>query len=221
MVCRILTETGKPVSGARISDPTGFHHEYGVSNERGELAIHGLRRGQKLELSAEHSELQLRGSAEVEIQPSTSVEIRMKRYELVRVSGRVVNPEGEPISSVTIDRMRWDSERHQGIGAPVAVTDGEGRFRDVGLIVGDRYVISASAEGYWKAETEEFTATAEMSQIADFILRPAVGQYFIEGRVTDTSGKPVRGARCIQTTNHSSGIPLPTKTAIIGLTIFS
>ena len=202
LVCRILTESGKPVSGARIFDPSGFHHEYGVSNEQGELSIHGPRRGQRLEIAAEHSELKLRGSAEVEIQPSASVEIRMKRYESVRVSGRAVNPEGDPIQSVNINRMRWDRERHQGIGSRVAVTDGEGRFRDVGLIVGDHYVISASAEGYWKAETEEFTATDEMSQIADFVLRPAVGQYFIEGRVTDTTGKPIRGARIY--TNHKS-----------------
>ena len=195
LFCRILTETGEPVSGARIFDPSGFRHEYGVSNEQGELSIHGPRRGRRLEIAAEHSELQLRGSAEVEIQPNASVEIRMKRYESVSVSGRVVNPEGDPIQSVNINRMRWDRERGQGIGSPVAVTDGEGRFRGVGLVVGDRYVISASAEGYWKAETEEFTATDEMSQIADFILRPAVGQYFIEGRVTDTTGKPVRGAR--------------------------
>ena len=202
LVCRILTESGKPVSGARIFDPSGFHHEYGVSNERGELSIHGPRRGQRLEIAAEHSELQLRGSAEVEIQPSASVEIRMKRFELVRVSGRAVNPDGEPISSVTVNRMWRDHERGVGIGSPVAVTDGEGRFRDVELIVGDRYVISASAKGYWKAETEEFTATDEMNQIADFILRPAVGQYFIKGRVTDTTGKPVRGARI--STSHKS-----------------
>ena len=34
-----------------------------------------------------------------------------------------------------------------------------------------------------------------MTQIADLVLLPADGQFFIEGRVTDTSGEPVRAAR--------------------------
>ena len=195
LICRILTETGEPVPGARITDPSGFHNEYGTSNERGELIIRGLRPGRRLALAVDHSELRLRGSTEVEIQPGASVEIRTKPYELVKVSGRVVNRKGEPVSSVNIDRMRWDPERHAGISSTVAVTDGEGRFREVGLIVGDQYVIYANADGYWKTETEEFTATEGMSQIDDFVLQPNIGQFFIEGRVTDTTGEPVRGAR--------------------------
>ena len=152
LVCRILTETGEPVPGATIFDTLNRLEEYGISNERGELTVHGLRRGQRLALAAEQSELKLRGSAEVEIHPGASVEIRMERFELVKVSGRVVDPKGEPIPSVNINRMRWDPERHRGISSTVAVTDGEGRFREVGLIVGDQYVISANAEGYWKTE---------------------------------------------------------------------
>lgn len=197
LVCRIMTETGEPVSSASITDPTGFHNEYGISNEQGELAIHGLRRGQKLELSAEHSELQLRGSAEVEIHPGASVEIRMERFELVKVSGQVVDPKGEPIPSVNINRMRWDTERHAGISSTVAVTDGEGRFSEVRLIVGDQYEISAVTEGYREAQTELFTASPGMNQISDLVLQPAGGAYFIEGRVTDTSGRPVNGARLV------------------------
>ena len=34
-----------------------------------------------------------------------------------------------------------------------------------------------------------------MTQIADLVLLPAGGQFFIEGRVTDTSGEPVRGVQ--------------------------
>ena len=34
-----------------------------------------------------------------------------------------------------------------------------------------------------------------MTQIADLVLLPAGGQFFIEGRVTDTSGEPIRGVQ--------------------------
>ena len=75
------------------------------------------------------------------------------------------------------------------------MTDGGGWFRGIGLIVGDEYTVSAKAEGYREAETEMFTATAEMTQIADLELLPVLGQFFIEGRIMDSAGKPVRGAR--------------------------
>ena len=50
--------------------------------------------------------------------------------------------------------------------------------------------------GIERQETE-FTATAEMTQIADLVLLPVSNQFFIEGRITDTSGAPVSGARLI------------------------
>ena len=68
---------------------------------------------------------------------------------------------------------------------------------EVGLIVGVQYVITAKAKGYWREVTEEFTATEGMSQIDEFVLRPAIGQFFIEGRIIDTSGDPVNGARLV------------------------
>ena len=194
---QILTKAGEPVAGARITSARDWHTEYGRSDESGVFTISGLQSGQSLSLKAEHSGLRLRGRAEVKVQQGASVEIRMEQYERVKVSGRVVNREGEPMSLVSIYLMRWDSQRRMGRSTTVAVTGGDGRFQEIGLIVGDEYVISANAEGYREVETEGFTATAEMTRIADLILLPTGGQFFIEGRVTDTSGVPVRGARLV------------------------
>ena len=194
-IFRTLTETGDPVAGARITDSFGGRRDYGISNEHGELTVHGLRHGQRLVLTAEQSELKLRGSADGEFQPGASVEIRMKPFKLVKVSGRVVNSNGEPIPSARINRHRWDPLRHTVIVSGVAVTNGDGWFREVGLIDGVQYKISAKAGGYWREVTEEFTATEGMSQIDDFVLRPADGRFFIEGRIIDSRGEPVIGAR--------------------------
>ena len=195
---RVLTEAGKPVPGAWITDishkAVGYM-EYGRSDELGEFAVPGLRVGQKLRLKAEQTELGLRGTAEAEVQPGASVEIRMTPYERIKVSGRVVNRKGEPMPSVNIDLMHWDSLRHMGSSSTVAVTDGNGRFRGIGVIVGDEYIVSANAEGYREAETELFTAAAEMTQIDNLVLLPVESRFFIEGRITDTSGKPTYGAR--------------------------
>ena len=195
LVGRVLTATGEPVAGARITDVRDRHKQYGRSDELGAFTAGGLRVGQTLGLKAEHSGLGLRGTVELEVQPDASVEIRMERYERVKIAGRVVDHTGKPMPSMDVHLTRWDPERHSGYGTDVAVTDDDGWFRDIELIAGDEYTISVEAEGYREAETERFTATAEMTQIADLVLLPAGGQFFIEGRVTDTSGKPVRGVR--------------------------
>ena len=195
LVGRVYTETGEPVAGARITDVRDRHKEYGRSDDSGVFTVGGLRVGQKLGLKAEHSGLELRGAVEIEVQPDASVEIRMERYGEVKISGRVIDREGKPMPSMDILLMRWDPERHSGYGTDVAVTDNNGWFREIELIVGDEYTISVEAEGYQEVETERFAATTEMTQIADLILLPAGGQFFIEGRVTDTSGEPVRGVQ--------------------------
>ena len=195
LVGQVYTETGEPVAGARITDVRDRHKEYGRSDELGTFTVGGLRVGQMLGLKAEHSGLGLRGAVEIEVQPDASVEIRMERYGEVKISGRVVDHEGKPMVSMDILLMRWDPELHSAYGTNVAVTDGDGWFREIELIVGDEYTISVEAEGYRRAETERFTATTEMTQIADLVLLPAGGQFFIEGRVTDTSGEPIRGVQ--------------------------
>ena len=211
LVGRVLTEAGEPVAGAKVTDVRDWHKEYGRSNKSGEFTVGGLRPGQKLGLKAEHSGLGLRGTAEVEVQPEASVEIRMELYGQVKVSGRVVDHEGKPMPSINIHLTHWVSQPYggyganvTGYGANVAVTDEDGRFREIWLIIGDEYTISVEAEGYREAKTERFTATAEMPQIADLVLLPAGGQFFIEGRVTDTSGEPVRDAQLsiIQQSQH-------------------
>lgn len=201
---RVLTEAREPVTGALVADAGQPLRMYGASDEQGAFMVHGLRIGQKLALKAEHNEMELRGTAEVEVQPGASVEIQMERYERVKVSGRVLNRTGEPIPSVDINVYSFNHPSDIGFMTTVTVTDGDGWFRDIELIVGDEYTISANAEKYWKAATETFTATAEMTQIADFILLPAVGQFFLEGQITNTSGQPVHGAR-VYTDHQSQG----------------
>ncbi len=192
---RVLTKAGEPVSGVIIAKGRNFLSACDTSDEQGEFTVRGLRIGQKLALKAEHSELELRGTAEVEVQPDASVEILIEPYERVKVAGRVVDRAGEPIPSVNINLLYFDRQSEIGLVSTVAVTDGDGRYREIELIVGDEYTISANAEGYWTTATETFTATAEMTQIADLILLPEVGQFYLEGRITNTSGQPVHGAR--------------------------
>ena len=195
LVGRVFTEDGEPVAGATITDVRDWYNEYGRSDGSGGFTIGGLRPGQRLGLKAEHGGLGLRGTIEIVVRPWLPVEIRMKPYERVKVSGRVIDSEGKPMRLVDVVLMHWAPKGHSAYGTIFAVTDDNGWFREIELSVGDEYEIFVEAEGYREAETGQFIATAEMTQIADLILLPAGGQFFIEGRVTDTSGEPVRTAR--------------------------
>ncbi len=190
---KVLTVAGDPVTGAWILAQGGNLRDSGKSDELGKFTVRGLRVGQKLSLKAEQTDMKLRGRAEVEVQSETPVEIQMTPYERVEVSGRVVSAEGEPTPSVNIELIHWNPLQNTGVGSTIDATSGDGRFGQIGLIVGDRYSVSASAEGYRSAETE-ITATAEMTHIADLILLPVDGRFFIEGRIMDTTGQPVHGA---------------------------
>ncbi len=192
---RLVDETGKPVAGARITNVKRRLKDYGTSDEMGMFTVGGLRIGRKIALKAVHSALGLRGTVEIEVQPEMPVEIRMKRYQRIAVSGRVVDREGKAMRLANIHLIHWDHQRGIGSDTIVAVTDNDGRFQDIALIVGDEYEIDVKLNGYRNAETEQFTATAAMNPIANLVLLPAGGQFFIEGRVTDNSGEPVRGVQ--------------------------
>ena len=197
---RAFTETGEPVVDAKIIN-LQWAHELNLSNAHGEFTLRQLRPGQKLVLKAEHRGLKLRGTVAVEVQPGASVEIQMQPYELIRISGRVLNDKGEPVPSVTIGLMHhFHTNPHIQTMPTVSLTDSDGRFKGVELIVGDQYTLSASANGYQPVQTDQFTVTASLSQIADLVLLPAAGPFFIEGRLTDTAGQPVHGAEVHITT---------------------
>ena len=192
---RTLSLDGEPVAGVVITDWEARHKQYSVSDEDGRFTIKGLRPGQKLSVRAEQRELQLRGDADLEAQPGVEAEILMEEYKTTSVSGRVVNKRGEPVPSANVGLSTRDRKimwRSTGTSAGMANSSGE--YKVTGLIVGDEYSISASANGCRDASTKTFTAAEDMPPLDDIVLSPR-GSYFLEGRVTDTDGYPVARAR--------------------------
>ena len=197
LVVRTLTEAGEPVPDAWVSDELTMDRlsNGGRSNEKGEFTLKGLHAGQPLLLKAEHGELQLRGTAEVEAQPGVPIEIRMEQYGQVEVSGRVVDEKGDPMPSVPIGLVQWDDTKGF-VGTNVAVTDSDGRYRGVKLIVGEEYMISVMptfppAEEFFMGTTGQFIATHGMTQLRDLVLRKISPEQVKETRVSVTSSREV------------------------------
>ncbi len=192
---RTLSLDGEPVAGVVITDWEAGYKQYAVSDKDGSFTIKGLRPGQKLSVRAEQRELQLRGDADLEAQPGVEAEILMEEYKTTSVSGQVVNKRGEPVPSANIGLLTRDRKimwRSTGTSAGMANSSGE--YKVTGLIVGDEYSISASADGYRDASTKTFTAAEDMPPLGDILLSPR-GNYSLEGKVTDTDGYTVARAR--------------------------
>ena len=176
LVVRTLTEAGEPVPDAWVSEELAMNNRIGGrSNERGEYIIRGPRPGQRLRLTANQRELGLSGATEVEVEPGESIQIQMEQHGKVKVSGRVVDEKGEPLPSVPIGLVQWDDTKGF-VGTNVAVTDSDGRYRGVKLIVGEEYMISVMptfppAEEFSMGTTGQFIATHGMTQLRDLVLR--------------------------------------------------
>ena len=197
LVVRTLTEAGEPVPDTRVTDEftTDRLPNGGRSNEKGEFTFRGLRTGQLLLLKAMHAEMQLRGTAEVEAQPGVPIEIRMEQYDQVEVSGRVVDEKGAPVPSVPIGLSSRDDTKGF-VTTNVAVTDSDGRYRGVKLIVGEEYMIDVvptypPTEEFFHATTGQFIATHEMPQLRDLVLRDISPEQIKETRVSVTSSREV------------------------------
>ena len=193
MVVRTLTEAGEPVPNVWVADEltTDRLPNGGRSNEKGEFTFRGLRTGQLLLLKAEHEGLQLRGTAKVEAQPGKPIEIQMEQYGQVEVSGRVVDGEGKPMPSVPIGLVQWD-DRKGFVGTNVAVTDSDGRYDGVKLIVGEVYMVNIlpefpPTEEFFHGTTGQFTATHELTQLPDLVLRKISSDQVTEHQTSVTN----------------------------------
>lgn len=184
---------GEPIPGATIASRSGFD-TYATSDQNGEFTITRLRRSQKISLKAGRADMKLRGFADLEAQPDTELEILVEKYETVSASGRVVNQQGQVVSSANIEIMRWDKVMGSGFGTSAGMANAAGEYKIPDLIVGDEYRVSAKADGYRGGHTEMFIATQDMQPLPDIVLPPE-GHFFLEGTVTDTDGKPAARAR--------------------------
>jgi hypothetical protein len=153
------------------------------------------------------------------LSPQSATDVELQLGTPTRISGRIMNEAAEPIQNAEVlihslsknnslfkdkhclrlDDMPIVPVRTNANGdfvlrqLPQGMTDSNGRFLEIELIVGNEYVISAGAKGYQRAQTETFIARMEMTAIETLIL-PVAGQFFIEGQITDTAGEPVQRA---------------------------
>ncbi len=118
-----------------------------------------------------------------------------------RLHGRVVDERGRPIPGASVS-MLWTSRFDSPEGGPLATTstlsadntNEDGRFDSGALWPGDDYRVRVKAAGYDSAEAPPVTGeSGQTFDVGTVTLKALAGP--IAGKVVDSSGEPIAGAR--------------------------
>lgn len=208
---RVTDREGKPVAGAEIHATRDLRRvraeaENGsperkpeaVTGADGRFAIPDLRRGDRLDLFARAQGF-LPGEVEgVSAPTATAASLVLDRA--ARLSGRVVDAEGQPIVGASLDLSTDRPGEERGLVRSTGRSDTsttseeDGRFAFEGVRPG-RARLRASAPGFQEALLEELEVPAgkPVENVKVVMERGAV----IEGRVLTSAGEPVGDARVI------------------------
>jgi protocatechuate 3,4-dioxygenase beta subunit len=119
------------------------------------------------------------------------------------ISGRVVDPTGEPVAGARCEllssqsiaaAMKGDVESQLLLGNVGDTADDEGRFELGGIPFGEGYCVVARREGFAPARSEPPVAISAARPIAETSVRLAAGSS-ISGRVVRTDGGPAGGVK--------------------------
>lgn len=202
---RVTDSRGRPLEGAQVEaipflDPMAPGNLEVTSltpvatGPDGSFRVDGLKRGERYDLSARHPGHAPATAPGVE---APAGDLRIVLQTARTLSGRVVGPEREPVPGAEIHAREESrvSTESSGMGAvftrPLAVTDGEGRFRIEALEAGTLSLV-VSARQYRTRRLEGFRMPDEDVDSLEIVLDRGAR---LEGRVVDSEGEPVVRAR--------------------------
>jgi RNA polymerase sigma factor (sigma-70 family) len=161
----VLGPDGKPLAGARVAGlrPLGYWEAQPL--KEAEFTLRGLSAGERRRLQMVHEGKKLAGWLEVRGDEKGPVRVRLEPWGSVR--GRLVTPDGVPMTNVSI-----------GIGSLPRVQPGkDGKFRIDGLAPGLKYNLSVTKESYLlessgKGVKDLTTRPGETKDLGDVEVKP-------------------------------------------------
>ena len=203
----VVDAEGRPLAGIEIraGEPSRFplpaafqlmmlaRETPAITGADGRFAVPDRRQGERLDLVVSGDGYVTLAVAGVTAPPEEPLEVVLKQSS--RVSGRVVDPRGEPIAGASVE-ARAEGLGGSGGGGMSSLnrsrTDADGGFElravEPGLVT-----VAASATGFQEAQLSGLEAAAggELRDV-ELVLRPGA---MVRGTVLDAGGEPVAGAR--------------------------
>jgi len=185
---RVVEGNGKPVARAEIEigDWGDIDHFHGTSDAEGAFELRGLPVGEVV-VRAEQRD---HGKARVTV-PTTATEVATCTLTLSRgleLKGRVVDQDGQPIPTATIECLAEDPQDHWVV---IAHSDAEGRFVAANRPEKGTVALTANASGYQERLVRGFDPSQE-AHLQLQRMQPATVR--ITGRIVDPDGRPVANA---------------------------
>ncbi len=187
---------GRPVAGATLRIyPMG--HKETNSDKQGKFEIYwnpeqwGDSQKRRPVLVARHREQNLAAVVDIE-EDTKTFDVNMSPG--IEFSGEVVDSNDEPIAGAKIDVTLSISGRGMYIDTADVTTDQDGRYEYKAIAEGQRYSVSARAEGYGQsfAEVDADDAFENHLEIKPLTLKEAA--LSISGIVVDVNDKPMANA---------------------------
>ncbi len=202
----VVDEAGRPVAGASVqalipyggwdSGPTAF------TDAAGKFTLKGLDPTDTAPLRV-RTERAVTDGAVVIVPAERKEPVRLvvsPKYAF-RLKGTVVGPDGRPVAKARV-MLFWQRNyvskrtRLAGIGGNFEeyATDADGGFVTGPLWPGDTYRVEVTAPGYGKGGSAQIRGrTGETRELPRLVLARSGG--VVRGRVMDSAGRPVAGAR--------------------------
>ncbi|MBN1908314.1 MAG: carboxypeptidase regulatory-like domain-containing protein, partial [Pirellulales bacterium] len=198
----VVDKLGKPVAGAKIFGTSlnmGDSFYPGrdiISDKDGKFTLMGVGPNSRLSIRA-RTKNAVAEPVNVNVKESKApIRLVVDEKTSCTVQGTVVDEAGQPVANadVTLIISLWFG--HFGTSSPCdsCKTDASGRFEIGGLWAGDKYDVRVAAKGFEKRGTREIKGKA--GGVLDFgkiVLASTSG--VVQGKVLDSSGKPLAGAR--------------------------
>ena len=198
---RVVLADGRPAERARVGAmlagmPGGEHAQ---TEKDGSFVVYLVQAGNDLYLQAEKKALESLPLGPLMLPPDgiSGLVLELTEPRAGSLAGIVVDVSGRPVEGAMVHLDRGKS--NYLVGAQMATTEGGGRFTIEGL-AGGEYGLIPSEPGItsWSAADEAVrVALREGQALAGLrvVLGGDKGGLAIAGRVVDTSGHPIEGAR--------------------------
>jgi len=191
LVGKVVDTEGRSVPKSRVTTRTDKGWDLSErADETGVFKLYGITPNARLRLFAKHTKAGLGGFVDVHAEQNSSSELPIQLLPLAEIEGRVVGPDGSPLSKQRVTLLRHDDQTRWHTGRRTTDRAGRYRFR---AVAGLEFSVGITS-GPGRVSTPKLTTVAGRRHSMPDLVSSAQLTTQVSGRVVAPGGEPVPGA---------------------------